>query len=180
MIDQADLFFWLVARAAGIAAFVTVTIATLSGIAVRSSVLRGVASERAWRDLHTTTELLWIPLGGIHLLTLLVDRTARIALADLVVPFNVAYGRAAIGLGTVALDLFVLVAVTGWLRRSMSPRLWLRVHQLSYVAFAATFAHAVLAGTDFSAPAVSAAAWSIAFAVGVLAIARLLWGRLPA
>lgn len=180
MSPQADLFFWLVARAAGLAAFAALTIATLSGIALRTSVLDRLGTNRAWLELHHFSSVLWIPLGGAHLVTLLADRTAQLSAADLVVPFGVPYGAVPIGLGTIALDLYLLVALTGWLKRRMSQPLWSLIHRLSYPAFAATFAHAVLSGTDFSAPAISAFAWSIGFAVVVLALARTLWGRLPA
>lgn len=180
MNPQADLFFWLIARATGVAAFLALTIATLSGVALRTSILDRLGTNRAWRELHTFSTVLWLPLGAAHLIALLLDRTARIAVTDLVVPFDVAYGALPIGLGTAALDLYLVVAVTGWMKRQMSQPLWSWIHRLSYPAFGITFAHAVLSGTDFSAPVVSAFAWSIGFAVVVLALARIAWGRLPA
>lgn len=179
-IQQSDLLFWMLARVTGLAAFLTLGVAVLSGVALRTSVLDRLGSNRAWLELHTFCTAMWIPAGGLHLLSLLADRTARIRPIDLVVPFGVDYGPVAVGLGSIALDLFVLVAVTGWMKRQMSQRLWSLIHWLSYPAFALAFAHAVLSGTDFSAPAVSALAWSFAFAVLVLAAARLAWGRLPA
>lgn len=180
MSPQADLFFWLLARATGVAAFLALTIATLSGVALRTSILDRIGTNRAWRELHTFSTVLWIPLGGAHLVTLLADQTARIAPIDLLVPFDVIYGPVPVGLGTVALDLYLVVTVTGWMKRQMSQPLWSWIHRLSYPAFGVTFAHAVLSGTDFSAPVVSAFAWSIGFAVVVLALARIAWGRLPA
>ena len=42
------------------------------------------------------------------------------------------------------------------------------------------FLHAVLGGTDFSDPVVSALTWSTAAGLAVLTAARMLWGRLPA
>jgi sulfoxide reductase heme-binding subunit YedZ len=177
---QADLFFWMLARVTGLAAFLAIAVALLSGVALRTSIFDRLGSNRAWLELHTFSTVLWIPLGGMHLLTLLVDRTAQISPVDLVVPFGVSYGPTAIGLGTIALDAFALVTVTGWMKRQMSQPLWSWIHRLSYPAFAVTFTHAVLSGTDFSAPTVSALAWSFAFAVLVLAFSRVLWGRLPA
>lgn len=179
MTPESDVFFWLLARATGVGAFVALAIATLSGIALRTSILDRVGTNRAWLELHTFGTVLWLPLGGAHLVTLLLDKTARIAPTDLIVPFDVSYGALPVGLGTVALDLYLVVTVTGWLKRRMSQPLWSWIHRLSYPAFALTFAHAVLSGTDFSAPAVSAFAWSIGFAVVVLALARIAWGRLP-
>jgi hypothetical protein len=42
------------------------------------------------------------------------------------------------------------------------------------------FVHALLGGSDFSDPLISAATWSVALALGVLTLARVLFGRLPA
>lgn len=179
MNPQADLLFWLIARVMGLSSFLALTVAMLSGIALRTSVLDRVGTNRAWRELHTFSTALWLPLGALHVIALLVDRTAQVRPLDVIVPFEIAYGAVPIGLGTVALDLFVLVTVTGWMKRQMSQPLWSWIHRLSYPAFAAMFAHAVLAGTDFSAPAVSAFAWSFGFAVLVLAFSRIVWGRLP-
>ncbi len=178
-VQQADLLFWMLARTTGLAAFLALSVAVLSGLALRTSVLDRIGTNRAWLELHSFCTTLWIPLGGLHLVSLLADRTARVRPIDLVVPFGIDYGAVPIGLGSVALDLFLLVAVTGWMKRQMSQPLWALIHRLSYPAFALAFAHAVLAGTDFSAPAVSAFAWSFAFAVLVLAAARVAWGRLP-
>ena len=54
------------------------------------------------------------------------------------------------------------------------------MHRLAYVAFALTFLHAVLSGTDFSDPIVSAITWATAATLLVLGLTRAFWGRLPA
>ena len=175
-----DVFYWILARIAGLSSFAALCISLLTGLALRSAVLSFVSSNRALRSVHEFTAMLWIPLGLMHVLALLLDRTSRVAPIDLVVPFRVSYGTLAIGLGTVSLELVALVAVTGWLRRRMRPRLWRWIHRLGYAAFAAIFLHAILAGSDFSDPAVSAVTWSVAFMLGVLALSRVVWGRVPA
>ncbi|HET8567639.1 MAG TPA: hypothetical protein VFM93_01475 [Candidatus Limnocylindria bacterium] len=177
--QEADVLFWLLARATGVASFLALFIAILSGIALRTSVLDRLGSNREIQSLHQFTTALWIPLGGLHLVSLLLDRTARVRAVDLVVPFGVDYGPVAVGLGTLAFDIFVVVTVTSWIRRGLDPRLWSWIHRTSYVAFALTFAHAFLSGTDFNSPLLSAVTWSLAFAVAVLAASRLVWGRLP-
>lgn len=176
----ADLFFWLIARVAALSAYAALAVAVLSGVAVRLGVFGRVASGRSIRSLHEFTAVLWIPLGLLHVLALLLDGTARIRPLDVAVPFLVPYGRLAIGLGTSSLLMVAVVALTGWLRRWLPGPAWLWLHRLSYVAYGLVFAHALLAGTDFSDPAVSAITWAAAASLGLLALARLLWGRLPA
>lgn len=175
-----DLVFWLLSRVTGLTAFAALSLSVLSGEALRTSVLDVVASNRAIRKLHDVTTPIWLPLGAAHCLTLLVDRTARIRPTDLVVPLEVDYGPWQIGLGTLSLDIFVVVTLTSWLRRAMSNTLWQWIHRASYVGFVALFFHAATSGTDFDAPLVSAIAWSTAAALAVVGLSRIVWGRLPA
>ncbi|HEY8642000.1 MAG TPA: hypothetical protein VIO84_04455 [Candidatus Dormibacteraeota bacterium] len=175
-----DLFFWVLARVCGLTSFVALAISLLTGAALRTAVLDWLGSNRAIRAVHEYTALLWIPLGVLHVGAILLDHTARVSPLDLLIPFRVPYGTVAIGLGTVTLWIFALVAVTGWLKRRLAVGIWQWIHRLSYVAFALLFLHAVLGGTDFSDPVVSALTWSVAFGLATITAARVLWGRLPA
>jgi sulfoxide reductase heme-binding subunit YedZ len=124
--------------------------------------------------------VLWIPLAGIHLLSLLLDQTARIGLLDLLVPFHSSYGTLAIGLGALSVDILLIVAVSAFFKRQMNKDLWQWLHRLSYPAFALIFFHSVLSGTDFSDPIVSAITWAAGAMLLLLALVRAIWGRLPA
>ncbi|OLC56870.1 MAG: hypothetical protein AUH85_04905 [Chloroflexi bacterium 13_1_40CM_4_68_4] len=170
---------WVVARATGLASYAAICISILSGLALRTSVLDFLAKNRAMRSLHDFTAWIWIPLGAAHVVALVLDSTARIAPLDIVVPFRTDYGQLAIGLGTLSLDLFAIVIVTSWLRRRMNDDMWRTIHRASYVAFAMLFLHAFLSGTDFDSPVISAISWAAAAALGILAVSRVLWGRLP-
>jgi predicted ferric reductase len=175
-----DQFLWVLARVAGLSSYAALAVALVTGIALRTAVLDWLGSNRALRALHEYTTVLWIPLAGLHLLSLLLDTTARIGLLDLVVPFHSTYGTLAIGLGALSVDVLLLVNVTAFLKRRMNKDVWLWLHRLAYVAFALIFLHAVLSGTDFSDPIVSAITWAAAAMLLLLALARAIWGRLPA
>jgi len=175
-----DLEFWFIARITGLTAFAVLSLSVLSGEALRTSVLDFLAKNRAVRKLHDFTTPLWLPLVFAHIIALLFDKTARIAPINIVIPFITDYGALAIGLGTVAFDIVMIVTVTSWLRSRMNNTLWMWIHRTSYVAFVAIFFHAALSGTDFDAPLVSALAWSTAAGLGILGVSRIIWGRLPA
>jgi predicted ferric reductase len=180
---DSDLLLWEIARVAGLAAFATLSISLLTGLAMRTAVLDWLANNRALKSLHEFTALLWIPLGVVHVGALVLDHTARIGVLDVFVPFRTPYigsGRLGIGLGTLALDALIVVAVTGWLKRWIHNAAWQWIHRISYLAFGVLFIHALLSGSDFSDPVVSALTWSVAFALAILSAARIFWGRLPA
>jgi predicted ferric reductase len=175
-----DQFLWVLARVAGLSSYAALAIALVTGIALRTAVLDWMGSNRALRSLHEYTTVLWIPLAGLHLVSLLLDSTARVGILDLFIPFHSSYGTLAIGLGALSVDVLILVTVTAFLKRRMNKAAWLWLHRLAYVAFALIFFHAVLSGTDFSDPVVSAITWASAASLLTLGIARLFWGRLPA
>jgi methionine sulfoxide reductase heme-binding subunit len=176
----ADQFFWVLSRVAGVSSYAALAIALVTGIALRTAVLDWLGSNRALRSLHEYTTVLWIPLAGLHLVSLLLDSTARVGVLDLFIPFHSTYGTLAIGLGALSLDVLVVVTVTAFLKRRMNKAAWQWLHRLAYVAFAMIFFHAVLSGTDFSDPAVSAITWAAAASLLALGLARMFWGRLPA
>jgi sulfoxide reductase heme-binding subunit YedZ len=176
----ADQFFWVLARVSGLSAYAALAIALLTGVALRTAVLDWLGANRAIRSLHEFTIVLWVPLAALHVLTLLLDATARLSVIDVFLPFHASYGTLAIGLGSLSVDLLLAVAVAAYMKRRMAKEAWLWVHRLAYVAFALVFLHAVLSGTDFSDPAVSAITWGTAAGLLTLTLARVLGGRLPA
>ena len=175
-----DQFLWVLARVAGLGSYAALALALVTGIALRTAVFDWLGSNRALRSLHEYTTVLWIPLAGIHIVALVLDSTARITVVDLVVPFHAVYGTLAIGLGALAVDVLLVVTVTALLKRIIKPDLWKWLHRLAYAAFALIFLHALLSGTDFSDPIVSAVSWAVAAALLALGLARAVWGRLPA
>ena len=175
-----DLLLWVVARASGIGSLAALCLALVSGIALRTSIFTWAGTSREVRALHDFTNLLWIPLGLVHLGALLLDSTAQLRPQDAVLPFQVPYGTDLIGLGTLSLDLLVVVALAAWLRRRPPRLLWRWLHRLAYPACALALLHAALGGTDFANPLISALAFAAAAAAAVLVLARVLFGRLGA
>jgi predicted ferric reductase len=175
-----DQFLWVLARVAGLGSYAALAVALVTGIALRTAVLDWLGSNRSLRALHEYTTVLWIPLACLHLVSLLLDKTARIGLLDLVVPFHSSYASFAIGLGALSVDILLLVTITAFFKRRMNKDVWVWMHRLAYVAFATIFLHAVLSGTDFSDPVVSAITWATAAMLLFLALVRAIWGRLPA
>ncbi|MEA2660660.1 MAG: methionine sulfoxide reductase heme-binding subunit [Chloroflexota bacterium] len=168
---------WIVARSTGTAALVALVLSVVSGMALRSGALAWLSHNRAVRAVHDLTSVLWLPLAIAHVIALMLDPYAKIGLADLLVPFLVSYGSFAIGLGTISLQLIVVVLVSTWLRSSLTQRGWLAIHRLSYVAFILAFAHGLLAGTDFAQPVLTALVWLVALTVAIVAFRRLTAAR---
>jgi sulfoxide reductase heme-binding subunit YedZ len=168
---------WIVARSTGTAALVALVLSVLSGMALRSGALAWLSHNRGVRAVHDLTSVLWLPLAIAHVIALMLDPYAKIGFADLIIPFLVPYGSLAIGLGTISLQLVVVVLISTWLRSSLTQHGWLAIHRLSYVAFVAAFAHGLLAGTDLAQPLLSALAWITAAVLAIVGFRRLTASR---
>src|SRR5260370_9852173 len=130
-----DQFFWVMARVAGLSSYAALATAMVTGIALRTAVLDWLASNRALRSLHEYTTVLWIPLAGLHLVSLLLDTTARVGLLDLVVPFHSPYGTLPIGLAPLSVDVLLIFTVPPLLKRRVCEPDCLVTDRSASVAF---------------------------------------------
>ena len=174
------LLLWEAARAAALAAFAVLALALLTGMAVRTSLLGGIARSPAVLALHGFLSWFWVPLVAVHVAALILDGTSRLSAVDAVIPFRAAYAQVPIGLGTVGLLLLVLVGVSSALRRHMPAKVFRAIHRASYPMFAIFLVHAQLAGSDFSRTWISVLGWATLGALAVLSVARHAAGRLQA
>jgi sulfoxide reductase heme-binding subunit YedZ len=168
---------WIIARSTGTAALVALVLSVLSGMALRSGALAWLSHNRGVRAVHDLTSVLWLPLAIAHVIALMFDPYATVGLADVLIPFLVPYGSFAIGLGTISLQLAVVVLISTWLRGKLTQQGWLAIHRLSYIAFVAAFAHGLLAGTDLAQPILAALAWVTAAVLALVGFRRLTAAR---
>lgn len=173
-----DQLLWLTSRAAGLTAFFILSAALITGQALRSAMFEGAMRNRDLSSLHRFLTVCWVPFVGLHVLAIMLDAVARVSPIDLVIPFRVSYAAFAIGLGTIGLDLLLIVTVTSYLRRHLDPIAWRWLHRLSYVMFGVFALHALLAGTDFARPLVLAPAAGVVAFIAIVSLARVAFGRM--
>ncbi len=159
---------WILARSTGTASLVALTLSLLTGMALRPKTLGWLSTNRAVSELHSYATVLWLPLGLAHVVAILLDPYSKVGLLDLVVPFLMPYGTFAIGLGTLSVQLLIVVVIAAWSRTKLSRGQWLAFHRISYLAFAAAFLHGILSGTDLAYPWLAGVAWLVA---GILVLA---------
>jgi methionine sulfoxide reductase heme-binding subunit len=164
---------WYVARASGIVALVAFTLATALG-ALTSG--RPVATGRAAHErrilaqyAHRSAAVTGLALAAVHVIAIVLDAQAHVSAGQAVVPFTAGYRPVAVGLGTLALYLFVLTAIAGASRgrlagSSGASGTWRVVHAAGYVGWALSIGHALYAGTDANR------LWMVALALGSVAL----------
>jgi predicted ferric reductase len=164
---------WYVARASGVVALVAFTLATALGA------LTSVRPARRGRDsderrilaqyAHRSAAVTGLALAAVHVTAIVLDAQAYVSASQAVVPFTAGYRPVAVGLGTIALYLFVLTAIVGASRGRLAglagaSRAWRVVHAAAYVGWALSIGHALFAGTDANR------LWMLALALGSIAV----------
>lgn len=150
-----------------------------------ASVLLGIGEVRVWRPpgtprfavaaMHRTVSLLAVALLAVHIGTTLLDPFPPIGVVNAVVPFQTDYRPLWLGLGTVASDLLLALALTSLVRRRLGYRAWRGLHWLAYACWPLALVHGIGAGSDIRST------WMLALTVAcVLAVLIALAGRLAA
>lgn len=140
--------YWYLTRASGAVALILLTVSVVIGIAV-SGRFRAPGTPRFVIDgLHRTASLLAVVFLVVHIITAVLDSFAPISLVDAVLPFAGAYRPLWLGLGAVAFDLLLAVAITSWARGRLGHRAWRGVHWLAYAAWPVAVLHGFGTGSD--------------------------------
>ena len=146
-LDQAPL--WYLSRSTGLTSFVLLTAATALGVAATQRALAHPSWPRfATQRLHRNVSLLALVFLAVHLTATILDGYVDISWWSVVVPGASSYRTLWVALGTLALDLVVLITATSLLRLRLSHRTWQRVHLMSYVLWPLTWLHFLKTGTD--------------------------------
>jgi sulfoxide reductase heme-binding subunit YedZ len=168
------IMLWYLNRATGIVLLLLMTLTVVLGTVVRRHGRVPGLPRFAVAALHRNVALLSALLLVTHVGTAVIDSYVDIGVADAVVPFTAGYRPLAIGLGTLAADLILLVIVTSLLRNRLPVRLWKAVHLTSYLLWPLAFVHGLTAGTDLGGgwllalvlACAAAAAWCSVAALG--------------
>src|SRR6516164_655813 len=170
---------WFLTRATGL-----VTLILLSATVVLGTVASvGWTTERWPRFLsqgvHRNLSLFCLALLGVHVFSTVVDGYVPISLLDALIPFRSAYRPVWVGLGALALDMLIAVAITSGLRRRIGTAAWRGVHWLAYACWPIAVVHGLGSGTDARLPGAL-----LVFVICVSAVAgstawRIAAGRLP-
>lgn len=162
---------WFLARGTGVVALLMLTLTVVLGITTRSGRTGAGLSRFGVVDLHRTASLTGAGLVLLHVTTLMLDPYAQLRLVDLVLPFVGAYRPLWLGLGTLALDLLLVLVGSSLLRRRIGPRAFKAVHWLAYAMWPLALVHGLMTGTD------AGAVWFTALALlcGLAVVWALVW-----
>ena len=159
-----DELLWYLNRATGVVLLVLMTLAVVLGVLVRRHGRLPGLPRFGVVGLHRNVALLSALLLVVHVATAVIDSYVDVGLLDAVVPFLAGYRPFAVGLGTLAVDLLLLIIVTSLLRGRLPLALWRAVHLTTYLMWPIAFVHGLTAGTDLGS------GWLLVLALGCAAV----------
>jgi predicted ferric reductase len=139
---------WDLGRGSGIAALVMLTVSVALGILGRSGRTALGLGRFGLNELHRTAALTGVGLVVVHLVSLFFDPYAQLRLVDMALPFLGSYRPFWLGLGTLAVDLLLVITVVSLLRQRVGPRVFRAVHWATYALWPVALTHAFGTGTD--------------------------------
>lgn len=153
---------WYISRGTGVVALLLLTVVVVLGVLTRGGRTLPGLPRFAVAELHRNSALLAVTFLAIHVVTIVSDSYARVGWIDVVVPFGAHFRPLWVGLGTVAVELFVAVIATSMLRTVVGLRLWRATHWAVYAAWPIGLAHGLGAGRDVGQP------WMVAITIACI------------
>lgn len=166
---------WYLTRGTGAVTLVLLTVSLALGIANVRRARTATVPRFVLDAVHRSASMLALVFLAVHILTSVLDPFAPIRLIDAVVPFVSAYRPIWLGLGAVASDVLIAVAVTSLLRRRLGYRMWRVTHWLAYACWPIALVHGLGTGSD------AKTGWMLLLTAGcVLIVLVAVWLRAAA
>ena len=164
--------YWYLTRSTGLVSLLLLTVTMVLGVIDVSRWSTPGWPRFVLDSLHRNVSMLVLVFLGLHIVTAALDSFAPIALLDAVVPFIGSYRPLWLGLGAVAFDLLLALAITSLMRQRLGHRAWRTTHWLAYACWPIALLHGLGTGSDVKS------AWSLALtAMCVLAVAAAVCVR---
>jgi predicted ferric reductase len=158
---------WYAIRASGVVAFVLLTCTVLVGVGLAGKVRLARWPRFTVDALHRYLGTLFWVFLGVHIITTAVDSYVKLSIADIVIPFASSYRSFGLGLGIVATELLLALAIVNRLRDKLSYRFWRRAHYLNFAVWVGSTLHGIFTGSDSLALLYAAAITFVVAAVGL-------------
>lgn len=141
---------WILGRSAGISSFALLTLLVISGMVLSHP----GRSRMRWPNqavrikFHICLAVFTTVFVAVHIVVLATDSYAGVGWQGALVPMGATYRPVPVTLGVIGLYAGMAAGITAALSSRISPRVWIPIHRVAVLAFAAIWAHSVLAGTD--------------------------------
>jgi DMSO/TMAO reductase YedYZ heme-binding membrane subunit len=146
--DIGPSVYWYLTRSTGVVSLLLLTLTMILGVIDVSRWSTPSWPRFVLDSLHRSVSLLVLVFLGLHILTAVLDSFAPISLVEAIVPFIGSYRPLWLGLGAVAFDLLIALAITSLMRQRLGHRAWRITHWLAYACWPIALLHGLGTGSD--------------------------------
>jgi predicted ferric reductase len=149
---ESPKIYWYLSRAT---AFVSLSILWISmalGLGMTNKMARLWPGAPASFAIHEYVSLLGLAFALFHALVLLGDHYINFTVAQIFMPFStVDYRPTWVGIGQIGFYVWLIVALSFYIRSSIGQKTWRILHYLSFAMYVMGLLHGLFSGTDSTA-----------------------------
>jgi predicted ferric reductase len=169
--------FWYLARGSAFVAMSLLWLSMALGLTITNKMARIWPGAPAAFVIHEYVNLLGLAFSIFHGLILLGDHYIKFDLLQIVIPFFAhSYKPLLVGYGQISFYVWLIVALSFYIRSHIGPKTWRALHYLSFFIYIAALFHGLTSGTDTSTTWGTWYYWLSGGSVLFLAIYRILIG----
>jgi methionine sulfoxide reductase heme-binding subunit len=139
---------WYATRGAGAVSLLMLTAVVVLGIATTTRREGQVWPRFLSARMHRNLSLVTLVFLALHIATAVLDPFAHLGFRDALIPFASSYRALWLGLGVVAAELILALAITSALRSRLSYKTWRVLHWTAYACWPLALLHSAGTGSD--------------------------------
>jgi predicted ferric reductase len=144
--------YWYLSRGTAFISLSLLWISMALGLGMTNKMARLWPGAPASFAIHEYVSLLGLAFAIFHGSVLLGDHYINFTLAQIVMPFAaVGYRPLWVGIGQIGFYVWVIVALSFYIRQFIGQRTWRAIHYLSFIMYVMGLIHGLLSGTDSAA-----------------------------
>jgi predicted ferric reductase len=141
--------FWYLSRGSAFVALSLLWVSMALGLTITNKMARVWPGAPAAFAIHEYVSLLGLAFSIFHALILLGDHYIKFDLAQVVIPFAAnSYKPLLVGFGQLGFYIWLMVALSFYVRSSIGPKTWRAIHYISFLTYAMALYHGITSGTD--------------------------------
>ncbi len=140
---------WLIARSAGVTAYLLLTVLVVVGF-----ILASIPNKENWRlskymlPFHRMLSLFLAAFLTLHVVAIALDSYVKVGILGVLIPGLSSYRTLPVAIGTLAFYGVIVTGLTAKYTRLLPVGKWLTVHRVAFFTFIFAFLHSVWTGTD--------------------------------
>ena len=141
--------FWYLSRGSSFVAMTLLWVSMALGLSITNKMARIWPGAPAAFAIHEYVSLLGLAFSIFHALVLMGDHYIKFSLAQILVPFSaVGYKPLLVGWGQVGFYVWLLVALSFYVRKQIGPKTWRAIHYISFFSYCVALYHGFSSGSD--------------------------------